>query len=347
MFDSPKTTINISTGIIFRTIFIILALWFLYAVRDVIVLLFMSVILVSAMEPAVDFLQRKRIPRTVTVLLIYLLILALISVAVSFLIPPLVSQFQQLSQNFSEYSQKFKDSLGPINSFTQVNHINWGTSQILDELGSSLSSVGRNVFSKTIGIFSGLLSVVIVFSLAFYMSAKEDGIKNFIISVTPEKHHEYAANLTERIKDKIGRWLLGQIFVMFVIFLLDSIGLYLVGVPYALILGIFAGIMEVVPYVGPIISGIPGVILGFMISPTTGFLAFLVYLIAQLFEGNVVVPQVMKRVVGLNPIAVILALLIGAKLAGVLGAILSIPVATVVGLFIRDIMDSKNENQLA
>lgn len=346
MSDSPKTTVNISTGIVFRTIFIVLALWFLYAVRDVIVLLFISVILVSAMEPAVDYFQKKKIPRSLTVLVIYLLILAIISSAVSFLIPPLVNQFQQLTQNFSQYSQHFKDSLGPINNFTQVNHINWGTSQILDEISSGFSTITKNIFSTTVGIFSGLLSVVIVFSLAFYMSSKEDAIKNFVISVVPSQHQDYAANLTERIKDRIGRWLLGQLFVMLIIFILDSIGLYFVGVPFALILGIFAGLMEVVPYVGPIISGLPGVILGFMISPTTGFLAFLVYFIAQLFESNVVVPQVMKRVVGLNPIAVILALLIGAKLAGVLGAILSIPVATAVGLFIRDIMDNKGEKQL-
>lgn len=343
----PGRQISISTGIVFRTILIILALWFLYLVREVIVLLFISVILVSAMEPAVDFLQKKKIPRSVTVLGIYLLLLIIISVAISFLVPPIVRQFQDLTQNFSQYSQNFKDSLGPVNNFIEINHINLGTSQILGDLGSGISSVTQNIFSKTIGIFSGLLSVVIVFSLAFYMSVEENGIKNFIISVTPKRHQEYAINIAERIKHKIGRWLLGQIFVMFIIFVLTSIGLYLVGVPYALVLGVFAGIMEVIPYVGPIISGIPGVILGFMISPTIGFLAFLVYLISQQVESNVVVPFVMKKAVGLNPIAIILALLIGAKLAGVLGAILAIPVATAIGLFVRDIMDHKNEKETA
>jgi predicted PurR-regulated permease PerM len=316
-------------------------------VREVIVLLFISVILVSAMEPAVDFLQKKKIPRSVTVLGLYIVILAVISVAVSFLVPPMVKQFQELSQNFAQYSQNFKDSLGPINNFIEINHINLGTSQILGDLGSGVSGITQNIFSKTLGIFSGLLSVVIIFSLAFYMSVEENGIKNFITSVTPKKHQEYAINISERIKNKIGKWLLGQLFVMFVIFVMDSIGLYLVGVPYALILGIFAGLMEVIPYVGPIISGIPGVILGFMISPTTGFLAFLVYLIAQQVEGNVVIPVVMKKAVGLNPIAIILALLIGAKIAGVLGVILSIPIATAIGLFIRDIMDNKNEKETA
>jgi predicted PurR-regulated permease PerM len=138
--------------------------------------------------------------------------------------------------------------------------------------------------------------------------------------------------------------MLGQGLVMLIIFALDALGLYLVGVPYPLILGIFAGFMEIIPFVGPIISGVPGVILGFIISPTTGFLAFIVYFIAQQFEGNVVVPLVMKKAVGLNPITIILALLIGGKLAGVLGIILSVPIAAAISLFVRDVMERSEKN---
>ena len=339
--------IQISTDIVFKTVLILLALLFLYIVREVIILFFISVILVSAMEPAVNFLQRKKIPRTLTVSIIYILLLAIIGIAISFLIPPLIAQIQDLSQNFSQYAAKIESFLGPVNDFIKTNHINLGTTQFLGNVGSSLSSATGNIFSETVGVFSGLISAVVIFSLAFYMSVEENAIIGFIISVAPIKHKEYARSLTERIKYKIGRWLLGQIFVMLIIFILDSIGLYLVGVPYPLILGLFAGVMEIVPYVGPVISGIPGVILGFLISPTTGFLALLVYFIAQQFEGNVVVPLVMKKAVGLNPITVILALLAGAKLGGFLGVILSIPVAAAVGLVIGDIMEHQNEKQQA
>lgn len=161
----------------------------------------------------------------------------------------------------------------------------------------------------------------------------------------PESHRIYASNLTERIQRKIGKWLLGQLLLMFIIFVLDSFGLWVIGVPYPLILGAFAGLMEIIAYIGPIISAVPGIILGFMISPTVGFLAMLVYLVAQQLEGNVIVPQVMKKVVGLNPIAVILALLVGAKLGGVLGAILSIPIATAVGLFLGDLMNRRKTSE--
>jgi predicted PurR-regulated permease PerM len=336
----PKK-IEISTGIIFRTIFILLCLWFLFLVRDVLLLLIISVIIVAAIEPAIDYLQKKKIPRGLSVLAIYLLLLALIGGGLSLLIPPIISQFQDFSANYPQYSQRFRDSIDPIRNFVEINHINITSEQIFSEFGSGVTNFTQNIFSKTIGVFSGFISIIVVLSLTFYMSVKEDAITHFVASVTPEDHRKYATSLTNRIKEKIGKWVLGQFFLMFLIAVFDFIGLSIIGVPYALILAIFAGIMEIVPYIGPIISAVPGVLLGFMVSPTVGLLSLAVYIIAQQFENHVIVPQVMKKAVGLNPIAVILALMIGANLAGTLGAILAIPVATAVGLFVGDLMNKK------
>ena len=335
--------IEISTGIVFKTILILLGLWFVFLVRDVLILLIVSVIIVAAIEPAVDYFQKRKIPRSLSVLAIYILLFALISLGFSLLIPPIASQFQDFSQNYPQYSQKFRDSIGPVKDFIEINHINITSEQIFSELGSSVANFTKNIFSKTIGVFSGFISIIVVLSLTFYMSAKEGAITQFVASVTPENHRKYAVGLTSRIKDKIGKWLLGQFLLMFLIAVFDFIGLSLIGVPYALILAIFAGIMEIIPYIGPIVSAIPGVILGFMISPTVGFLAIAVYVIAQQVENHIIVPQVMKKAVGLNPIAVILALMVGAKIAGTLGAILAIPVATAVSLFIGDFMNGKNK----
>ena len=335
--------IDISTSIIFKTILIILGLWFLYLVRDVIVLLIISVIIVAAIEPAVNYFQKKRIPRGVSVLIIYVLLLALIAGGFSLLIPPLSDQFHDFSANHPEYSQKFQNSLGPIKNFIQTNHINISMEQLSGNIGSSLSDLTGNIFTKTIGVFSGFISLIVVFSLTFYMSVKEDAMIGFVKLATPEKHRKYAVSLAEKIKSKIGKWLLGQLALMIIIAIFVYIGLSLAGVPYALVLSIFAGIMEIIPYIGPIISAIPGIILGFLVSPTIGLLALAVYVIAQQFENHIIVPQIMKKAVGLNPIVVILALIVGAKLGGTLGAILAIPVATAIGLFISDLVNKKTE----
>lgn len=333
--------VDISIGVVLRTVLVILALWFLYLIRDVLALLFLSVVLVSAIEPMVDWLQKKRIPRSLGVLFIYIALFFLIGLSIYFLIPPIQDQFHQFSNNFSQYSQMTSDSFRGFQDFLGRSHIAFNTEKFFQNLSDTLSANSGGIFATTVGFFSGLISTIVVLSLTFYMAAKEDGFKRFITLVVPDDHKEYAISLTERIKDKIGRWMQGQLVLMFVVFVLDYIGLLIVGVPYALVLAIFAGIMEIIPYVGPIISAIPGIILGFLISPLTGVLVFLVYVVVQQLENHVITPQIMKKAVGLNPIVVILALLVGAKLGGAFGAILAIPVATAGSIFIGDIMNKK------
>jgi len=341
----PKQSIEISTNIIFKTILIILGLWFLFLVRDVIVLLIVSLIFVSAIEPAVDFLQKRKVPRAASVLGLYAVLISIFSLAVSFLVPTISQQIGELTRDYPAYSQKVTDFFLAVNSFITRNHINIDTNQILGSFGSEISNFSQNIFSTTLGIFSSIISLIVIFSLTFYMSVEEDGIKKFIAQVVPKRHHDYALNLAERVKHKIGSWLIGQFFLMFIIFLIVYIGLTLAGIPYALILAIFAGIMEIIPYVGPIISAIPGVALGFLVSPTAGILALVVYVLSQQLENHIITPQVMKKAVGLNPVTVILALLIGAKLAGTIGAILAIPVATSLSLVVKDYMEYRAKSQ--
>jgi predicted PurR-regulated permease PerM len=337
-----KRHIEISTGIIFRVVLIILALWFLYLVREVIALVFVSVLIVSAIDPAVDFLQSKKIPRAVGVTLVYLFILAIVSLSVSFLIPPLVEQSRDFSQKIPRLTHEITNFLTYVGGEQSVN---LSGQSAIPQLGSNISSFSSKIFSRTVGVFSGFISVIAILAMAFYMAVKENGIRNFIVSVVPKKHAEYAANLTERIKFKLGRWLQGQLVLMVVIFILDYVGLTLLNIPYALALAIFAGLMEVIPYVGPIISAIPGIILGFTISPLTGVLTILLYWLAQQFENYVVVPQIMKKAVGLNPITVIIALLIGVRLGGIFGAILAIPAAAAISVVTEDMFENKESSK--
>jgi len=335
-------SIEISPRIIFSTILIVLGLVFVYAVRDVIALLFIAVIIFSILDPIVDYMEKKKINRSLSVSLIYIAFFAILGIAFSFLIPPVIEQAKEFSKRLPEYSQNLQNSFLGIDAFFETQHIALDTQIIVNDMVSGLTNFSGNIFSTTIGFFSGFISVMVVLVLAFYMTATKDGIKNFIVLLTPGAYKEYAADSVMRVQSKIGRWMQGQIVLMFIIFVLDFIGLSIIGVPFALILAIFAGIMEIIPYFGPIISAIPGIILGFTISPWIGFLAAVIYFVAQQFESHIIVPQVMKKAVGLNPIAVILALLVGIKLGGVLGAILSIPIATAAGVFLGDFFNKAN-----
>jgi predicted PurR-regulated permease PerM len=333
--ETQSKKVEISTSIVLKTIVILLGVWFLFLVRDIIILVFLAVIIASSIDPAVDFLQKKKIPRSAGAMLIYVILFSILALIVSFMVPSIVNQFNDFSKNSSEYLGDFRGVINPLQS-NGIDRIIQGLSSNIE---SSFSNISTNIFSKTLGVFSGLISVIVVFSMAFYMVMEERGIKKSIVSIVPEKKKAYAASLVDRIEGKIGKWMLGQLFLMLVIFILDFIGLYLVGVPYPLLLALFAGILEVVPYVGPIISAVPGVILGFLVSPTVGAMALVVYLVAQQFESHVVIPLTMKKAVGLNPVVTIVAILIGFKLAGVLGAIISVPAATAVSLVVSDLME--------
>lgn len=331
-----RKTIEISTGIIFRTVLVILSVWFLFSIRDIVALVFIAIVIVSAIDPFVTKLQKRGIPRAFGVLIIYALISSALALAFSFLLPPVAHQFQDFFNKLPSIISSAEKYMGNIRDSFYDQNISFDPQKAVESLNSQLSF--GTIFSETVGVFSGIVSALIVLVMTFYMAMKENGIKNFVVSITPEKHKAYAASLSERIQVKIGKWMQGQLFLMFVIFVLNFIGLYLIGIPYALTLAILAGILEIIPYIGPMLSAVPGIIVGFTISPLTGFIVLLLYIFVQQFENHVVVPQVMKKAVGLNPITVIIALLIGAKLGGVLGAILAIPIATAISVFVADLM---------
>jgi predicted PurR-regulated permease PerM len=334
-----KRTIDISTGIVFRTVLILICLWFLYFIRDIIALLFISIILAAAIDPIVYRMHRKKVPRTVGVSIIYFCLLATMSLIVSFLIPPLILQFKEFTQKLPEIILSFNLSFQGINAFFQTQHMVLSAQSLLMDAGRYLAGFSGNIFTATAGIFSGFVAAAIVLVMTFYMAIKEDGIKNFIVSIMPRKHKEYAGFLVLRIQRKISRWVLGQFFLMFVVFAMDFAGLLILDIPYALTLAVFAGFLEIIPYIGPIVSAIPAVVVGLTISPLSGLMVLILFVFVQQFENHIIIPQVMKKAVGLHPIAVILALLIGLKLGGVLGALLAIPIATAASVFVSDFFE--------
>ena len=334
-----KSQIEITTKTILKFVFILLMIWFLFSILNIIALFFISIIIVSAIKPSVDWLEGKKIPRSVSVLSLYLLLFIILGLGIYFLIFPMAKQFSDFAKDAPSYYEKLSNSFIPLNDFFRLNHINVSAQNFFDEISKWLSNVPQHIFSTTVGVFSGFISTIAVLSMAFYMAVEKDGTKKFIVMVIPKKYEKYAIDLASRAEKKIGKWLQGQVFLMIIIGVVDFLGLWLAGVPYALVLGVFAGIFEIIPYVGPIISAVPGVFLGFLVSPLVGFSALLVYLLSQQLENNILVPLIMKKAVGLNPVAVMLALLTGAQLGGIMGAILAIPVATFFGLLVFDLVD--------
>jgi len=331
---SPSQTFNISTSTIFRVILISLGFVFLYLIRDILLIVFISVIIAAGISGPVNWLHRRRVPRLLGVIFIYLVILLFLALIVALVFPPLADQIKQLASSFPGFMEKIGLSFKEL----------WGNYQIegnlqtlLDKAGNKLTQATSSIFSTIIGLFGGLFSAVIILVISFYLAVQEKGAKRFIISLTPGDHQRYLSDLIDRIEAKIGSWLRGQLLLMLIIGILTYIGLSLLGVKYALTLALIAGLLEIVPFIGPIIAAVPAVILAFVQSPLLALLVLALYIVIQQLENYVILPQVMKKTVGLNPIVIIIVMLIGAKLAGIIGIILSVPLTASIAEFFKDL----------
>ncbi len=340
-----KTIVSIDSNTIFRTLLIILLLFFLYYISDVLIIIFLSFIIVSAIAPVVDYLEKFRLPRSVVTLAIYVLVIGGTFYILSLLVPAVGEQLGQLGNNIPRYSQSLHNLEERILNFMGSKGIAESqSSQLLVNLSNKLNEGWWNLFSQAGSFLSGIVSFIAILSLSFYSSIQKKNVGEFLQAFIPVSHREYVLTLMDRIQQKIGYWLLGQIILNIIIGVMVYIGLSLLGVPYALVLALLAAIFEVVPYVGPILSSVAGILVALSLGPVQALAVLVMYIFVQQLENHLIVPMVMKQAVGLNPVAVIIAMLIGMKVAGPLGLILAIPVTAVISVFLSDLIKVENKS---
>ncbi len=332
---------NISFLTIVKILIALVLFFVLYIVRDILAVLFISLILASALDPWVDWMQDRKIPRGVSIITIYLLLFGILGSVILLVIPPITSQITELTTHYPQISEKLSSGFALLKQYSLTQN---PFENLLESNGDlpGFARVAENVISGAIDVFGGIFTFFLVVVVTFYMVVEEDAVKKVIWSIAPAKNQVYIMKLITRMQRKIGLWLRGQIILSLIIFTLTYIGLSILGVKYALVLAIIAGLTEFIPYLGPMIAAIPAMFLAFTQGGAVfmGFVGILYYVI-QLVENNIIVPKLMQRVVGLNPIVTLAVLMMGFKLAGIIGMVLSIPVATAVNVFLKDIFDKK------
>jgi predicted PurR-regulated permease PerM len=347
----PKSaqTVTISYTSIIRVLVVFLAVFFVYLIRDALALLFVAVIFAAAVDPWVDWLQKKRIPRAISILLIYVILLAVFSLVIIMMIPPITEEIGQIVTNFPSYYEKISVGVHSLQDRAVSSNVEVGNDSIvtaLESLSLTLAQTTKSIFVTITSIFGGLFSLLIVLVITFYLTVEEDALKKFIKLIVPSKHRSYTMNLIERMQLKIGMWLRGQLLLSLIVGILTYFLLAIFGVKYALLLALCAGLLEIIPYLGPWLAGIPAVLVAFSDSFTKVIIVIAIYLFIQQFENNVIVPKLMSKMVGLNPIIVIMAILIGIKLGGVIGGLLGVPVAAAIAVYFSDIIKDKNDGSI-
>lgn len=334
-------SVEVGTKILLRILLISLIAAFLYLVRDVVLLIFLAIITSAAVAPAIIRLMRMGFSRTSAVILTYVGLFSAIVALIAILVPIFLTETREFVSHWPRYAEQFGKTLSSFQEYLQPLGIVLDKDSFFTNIEQNASAGFSGIFSTTVSIFSGAISVVGFFFLAVYLSLEEKGIEKFFLLLTPERYHKYALSLAERMSGKVSQWLFGQLLLMLIVFAIYFVGLTLLGVPYALALAFFGGVMEIIPYVGPVIAAVPAVVLSFMISPFFGFTVLAFYVIAHQLEGHIIAPQVLKRSIGLNPVVLIIAALVGAKLGGVLGILLAIPTIMMLSVLVEDFLNKK------
>lgn len=317
---------NRRIDISYKTIFFISGflalLWALFLIRDVIILFFIAIIFMSALAPVVKQLESKlKLPKSLAIALIYVIIITIVAGLLSVVVTPLIEQTSNLALSLPATLDKLLPS-GTIDKSL---------------LQQSLGDFSKNALAFTFLIFSNFLTFISIAVLTFYLLL-ERGKLDKLISQFALGHEERIKRITLKIEEKLGSWMRGQIVLSFIIGTMAYIVLFIFKIPYAMPLAILAGLMEVVPVIGPIISSIPSILIAYLISPYTALFVAISFFIIQQTESHVVVPQVMKKAVGLNPLVVILAVATGGRLLGIAGALLAVPITVVIQIITEDIL---------
>jgi predicted PurR-regulated permease PerM len=317
----------------------------IYFMSDILLVVLAAIVIASAIEPVVRRLERLKVHRVLGVVLIYVLMGAVVAALLVFFVPVVANDaidfLNSVPQNIL-----VQDIWNPISSMG----LNFGTvsqslgahtisvSDFIKGLQTIIVGTSASAFRTASVLFGGVLSLILIVVLSFYLAVQKDGVADFLRIIAPVRHHIYITDLWKRSQRKIALWLQGQIILGIVVGLLVYVVLISVGIPHALLLAVFAGLFEIIPVFGPIISSVPAIILAFVEKGVgTGLLLVGLYIVIYQFESQLFYPLVVKKIVGISPIVVILALVIGAKLAGLLGALIAVPFSAALMEYVNDI----------
>ncbi|OGG62858.1 hypothetical protein A3C21_02310 [Candidatus Kaiserbacteria bacterium RIFCSPHIGHO2_02_FULL_59_21] len=344
--ESRPLVISISPGTIVMAVVVLAGAWLLFQLRDLVLVLLTAIVIASAIEPAVAALQRRKLPRVLSILLVYVLLLAAFFSVFYFFVPPLFADLATFLSSLPVYIE----TLNRISAFDEFARVLGSAPPNLANLdlmagvrgAAEAAGVFGNAFTAVASVFGGVLSFILIIVFSFYFAVIETGVDDFLELVSPRKHQAYVLDLWKRSRRKIGLWMQGQILLAVIMGVLLYLGLTILGVPHALLLAVIAALFEIIPVFGPTLAAVPAVGIAFVDGGVSlGLLTIALYVIAQQFENHLIYPLVVTRVVGVPPLLVILALIVGAQLAGFLGILLSVPVAATIQELAKDIRERR------
>lgn len=334
--DDPRALIRYALVGVALTVVVV---WTLFLVRGTLLLIYVAALVAIGLSPLVAAIQRhprmpKRMPRWAAILAIYLLFLAVVVAIVMLVVPPLITQARALWSEIPRLLQQGQQWLLERGLITRELSVREAVEQAPGSGSDAVGTVVAAIWSVVGGIF-GLVTIVI---LAFYLMLDAENILQTFLRLFPRGKRQRVRDACETVSTKVSAWLGGQLLLAGIIGGTAALGLWLLGVPYFYVLALVAGIGEMIPIIGPVLSAIPAIIVAFTVSPSIGTGVAIFFFVQQQIENHLLVPKVMERQVGVSAAVVIVALLVGGSLLGIAGAILAVPTAAILQVLVHELV---------
>jgi predicted PurR-regulated permease PerM len=341
-------------------IFLLIALvQVLGMIKSIIIIFLVALFLSATINPAVDKLAHHKVPRPLGVIIIYILVIGVFVVMFSNLVPIIAEQIGQLALGVRDMVQNLLTNPNPdswfmrqIQPFADQIWRNVDQAELISQISNTLKGIASqltNFAGNAIGaiftIFNGIFNLLLVLIVTFFMVVNSQHTSNFFHSLFPHKYSAYISLKSKQISTRIGEWIRGQLLLALAMGVLTFVVFSVIGLNYALTLALLSALAEFIPYLGPLITFTSAALIALNQDPILLLWLIPAYAIMQFLEGNILVPLIVGRSVGLNPIIVIFALLSGATIGvkvggsfglGLVGMIIAVPTANIISLFVED-----------
>jgi predicted PurR-regulated permease PerM len=335
--DTPRALIRYA--LVSATLTVALV-WMLYLVRGTLLLIYVAGLIAVGISPLVDrieqqrLVRRVRVPRWAAILSVYAALVTVVILFVMLMVPPLAAQARDLvtaAPDLLSRAQQWLIAQGILN-----REITIGEAVRQAPVGGT--DAVTTVVSAIWGFVGGIFGIVTILIVAFYLLIESDNIVRAVVRLFPRPERARVRDAFRRAGEKVSAWMAGQLLLAAIIGTTAAVGLWIMGVPYFYVLALIAGIGELIPIVGPLLAAIPAVAVAFSVSPALALAVALFFFLQQQVENHVLVPKVMSRQVGISPVLVILALLIGGSLLGLVGAILAVPTVAILQVLLQELL---------
>ena len=350
--SSERVVTWTTSQVVLATIFVVcvfLTFWLLYRLRDVLFLFFVAIVVGTAIRPAVDWLHRRGVPRATGVIVLYILIAGVLVGFLAMILPLLADQATEISRTIPEYYTSFRGALVDSGNRLLQNigfRLPTQISILVNRNPNTEEVVGQHeqTFLYTNLVLRGLLGTLVVFLLAYYWTQEGNFILRAFLRITPPQRKKNIREFLQLAELKLGGYIRGQGLLCLAVGVTAFIAYLLIGLPYTLVLAIFAGVMEMVPIFGPALGAVPALLVALSIDPSKAIWVVVATTLIQLLENTVLVPRIMKHSVGVNPIITLLSLIAFGSVFGFVGALLALPLAAIIQLLVSRVMLTAAEN---